>query len=256
MTFRMGLIFVMAALCIVPSAERSIVQAQGGKVSWALLEKLGSADPDERDAAVADVLKIGKDAAPALVEELGKGTVRSRCSALLCLEKLEDFKTAKSVEFFLKSAATMDELLYAIKALGVLGNASTKQAVKPMLEYKAPSRLDEKEVGWIAEKSRETEEGFVRNQAAETLARLGDFTGVPVLIDGLDSNGWVRRDAHIRLMRMTGCKVDFGYNLGSSRKERAAAIAKWKKWWGDSKSRFKPEWTNSHKVFDVNKRGG
>ncbi len=256
MAARIGIVIVMAALCMVPSAERSNAHAQAGKVSWALLEKLGSADADERDAAVADVLKIGKDAAPALVDELGKGTPQSRCSALLCLEKLEDFKTAKSVEFFLKSAGTMDELLYAIKALGMLGNASTRQAVKPWLDYKAPARLDEKTAGWIAEKSRETEQGLVRNQAAETLARLGDFSGVPVLIDGLDSNGWVRRDAHIRLMRMTGCKVDFGYNLGTSRKERSAAIGKWKKWWADGKSKFKPEWTNSHKVFDVNKRGG
>jgi hypothetical protein len=128
--------------------------------------------------------------------------------------------------------------------------------LKKYLAYEAPDRLDEKVVGWIAGKSKETEQGLIRNQAAESLARLGDFSGIPQLVDNLESNGWVRRDALIRLRRITGCKVDFGYNLGTSRTERKGAVEAWKKWWEENRTGFAAAWTDSHKVFDVNKRGG
>jgi hypothetical protein len=106
----------------------------------------------------------------------------------------------------------------------------------------------------MIEKGRETEEGMIRSQAAESLARLGDTTGVPVLIENLLSNGWVRKDALIRLRRMTGCKVDHGYNLGDGKPVREEAVNRWKAWWEKNKATYKPEWTDSLDVFDLNKR--
>ncbi|MHC4779109.1 MAG: hypothetical protein ACYTFG_11085, partial [Planctomycetota bacterium] len=93
------------------------------------------------------------------------------------------------------------------------------------------------------------------SQAAGSLARLKDYSGVPVLIENLLSNGWVRKDALIRLRRMTGCKVDHGYNLGDGKPLRAKAVDRWKAWWEKERDTFVPEWTDSVKVFDLNKRG-
>ena len=54
---------------------------------------------------------------------------------------------------------------------------------------------------------------------------------------------------------MTGCKVDFGYSMGDGRPEREAAIERWRNWWKEKSASFKPEWTDSPTIYDVDKRG-
>ena len=252
--FHLFLLLLVPLLLLAFAQDRALGAEKS--LSPALLKDLGAADPATRAKAIDAIVKIGKAAGPALRAELSRGTEASRCAALLCIGRVKDYGSLAAVRAFLKKAKTMMERTYALKALGVVGNASSRMDIKLYLTYKAPKRLDESKVGWIAEKARETEQGLVRNQAAESLARQSDFTGVSVLIENLGSNGWVRRDAHIRLRRMTGCKVDFGYNLGESREERQKAIDKWKAWWKKNRLTFRPRWTKSHKVFDVNKRGG
>ena len=246
---------VLAAAFLMAGCAGKDAEAEDrGRVN-APMEALGSTDIETRAKAVKDVVRVGKAAVPPLLADLKKGTPASRATALLCLERIGDYSVREKLEFFLARAETQEETIYALKALGRLGNASSRELLRRFLGYEAPVRLDPK-VGWIADKAKETEQGLVRNQAAESLARLYEFSGVPVLIENLSSNGWVRRDALIRLRRMTDCKVDFGYNLGTSRALREKVIEKWKTWWKGAKDSFQSDWTQSHKVFDVNKRGG
>jgi HEAT repeat protein len=243
-------------LCLLPGGRWEDASAQEGAVPAALWAALESADPDERDRAVAEIVAKGRAAVPELTAVLRRGSSPRAASVLLCLERIGDFRALDAIYPFLALSKRLDERLYALRALGRLGNPTTKKLLKKYLAYEAPDRLDEKVVGWIAGKSKETEQGLIRNQAAESLARLGDCSGVPQLVDNLESNGWVRRDALIRLRRITGCKVDFGYNLGASRRERKVAVDAWKDWWEENRAGFSAAWTDSHKVFDVNKRGG
>ena len=122
------------------------------------------------------------------------------------------------------------------------------------LDYKAPPRFGP-EADFMVEKGRETEEGLVRNQAAESLARLGNTSGVPVLIENLGGNGWVRKDALLRLRNMTGGKTDRGYNLGKGRPERASAVKTWEAWWETNRETFKPEWVDTTEIFSLIERG-
>ena len=251
----MGRIAFLFLVPVLLAVFGSALGAEEKALSPETMKRLGSSDPAQRDQAVQAFVAAGKVAVPSLTAILRRGDETVQTSAVLCLERIGSPSALGAVVEFLKGAQSLLARLYAVKALGKLGNASTRAVLRPYLEYEGPKRLDPS-VGWIADKARETETGLIRNQAAESLARLGEFKGVPLLIDNLASNGWVRRDALIRLRRMTGCKVDFGYNLGSARSDRDKVIEAWKTWWSANARGFKPDWTTSHNVFDVNKRGG
>ncbi|MHC4600736.1 MAG: HEAT repeat domain-containing protein [Planctomycetota bacterium] len=218
-----------------------------------VLKALGSEDLEKRSEAMKKAVKFGADGVEPLSALLDEGDVQTRTAALECLGRIGDRSAKESVERSLKKAATWDDLLYGLKALGFVGDDSSIPVLKKYLAFVAKPRFPA-EAKWMIEKGRETEEGMIRSQAAESLVRLGDTSGVPVLIENLLSNGWVRKDALIRLRRMTGCMVDHGYNLGDGKPVRAQAVDRWKAWWAENKDTFEPEWTDSVKVFDLNKR--
>jgi hypothetical protein len=158
------------------------------------------------------------------------------------------------VEALLEKSGSAEDRMGALHALGSVGGASSVPLLKKFLAYEAPVRFPP-EAEFMVAKGQETEQGLIRDQAAESLARIGDFSGVPVLFENLLGNGWVRKDAIIRLRRMTGCKLDFGYNIGASHEDRAKAVEAWKSWWAEKGGGFKPEWTESVAVFDLTKKG-
>jgi hypothetical protein len=216
--------------------------------------RLGSKDPDERSKAVREAASCGKGATKALLEILEKGEPEARTAALLALARIGDASPRAPVEDFLDKAESAEDRMGALAALARLGGASSVPVLKKFLSYAAPVRFPP-EALFMVEKGRESEEGLVRNQAAESLARIGEYSGVPVLIENLLGNGWVRKDAILRLRRMTACKLEFGYNIGAAQDERAKAVERWKAWWAENESSFKPEWTESTAVFDLTKKG-
>ena len=218
-----------------------------------VFERLGSKDPDERSDAVRRAAEGGKGAVPTLLGIVDKGSPEARTASLLALGRIGDSAARKPVEALLEKAESAEDRMGALQALGKFGGASSVPLLKKFLAYEAPVRFPP-EADFMVAKGRETEQGLIRDQAAESLARIGDFSGVPVLFENLLGNGWVRKDAIIRLRRMTGCKLDFGYNIGASHEDRAKAVEAWKAWWAGKKGDWKPEWTESVAVFDLTKK--
>ncbi len=69
-----------------------------------------------------------------------------------------------------------------------------------------------------------------RRDLAETLARLGDASGIPVLLTGLDHHDDLVRESFFEaLFNVTG--LHFGYEALAPREERLAAIARWQAFW-------------------------
>lgn len=217
------------------------------------LEGLDSEEGGPRDDAIKALVGFGSHAVKPLVGKLSSDDTVVRTAALAALARIGDKAAKSAVEDHLRNARQHEDILYGLWALGRVGDTSSMSLIEPYLTFKAPKRIPD-EADWMVEKGRETDEGMVQNQAAESLARLGDPKGVPVIIENLLSNGWVRKDSLIRLRRMTDCKVDHGYSMGDSRDERKAAVEAWKAWWEKEKATFKPSWTNSCQAYDVDKR--
>lgn len=69
-----------------------------------------------------------------------------------------------------------------------------------------------------------------RRDLAESLARLGDASGIPVLLTGLDhSDDLVRESFFEALFNVTG--LHFGYEALAPREERLASISRWQQFW-------------------------
>ena len=67
---------------------------------------------------------------------------------------------------------------------------------------------------------------------ARALLMLGDNSGVPVLIDGLESPS--RRDRALCFAALSaGTNAGIRYNSGASLQERTESVAAWRKWWSD-----------------------
>ena len=71
-----------------------------------------------------------------------------------------------------------------------------------------------------------------RAAMARALLMLGDRSGVPILIDGLESpNIFARRKCLSALKR--GTNVEIPYNANASEEERADGVKAWRKWWAE-----------------------
>ena len=101
---------------------------------------------------------------------------------------------------------------FAIVALERIGDPATAKAIKPYLKVGADAPLDNEnrafELRW-----------GLRTNAARALARLGDHSGIPVLIDLLDEEPSLVRDYVQRLLEQI-TKQRFG-------KDRQ----RWRTWW-------------------------
>ena len=69
-----------------------------------------------------------------------------------------------------------------------------------------------------------------RYEMARALLMLGDNSGVPLLIDGLESPGHRARAQSIRALER-GTNAGIEYNAGASDEERAVSVAAWREWW-------------------------
>ena len=101
----------------------------------------------------------------------------------------------------------------ASSALGALGATGDSRLVRPI-----------RELDWPEEVQREVE--FER---ARALVRLGDWSQVERLINGLSSEElWARRWSIVALEEAT--KQTFGFEATAEPAERAEAVARWRAW--------------------------
>jgi len=69
----------------------------------------------------------------------------------------------------------------------------------------------------------------VQNHAARALVRLGNTSGIPVLLANLENRVFPNETANRILEEISG--EDMGFNPESGWSEKAKAIARWKSWW-------------------------
>jgi hypothetical protein len=123
----------------------------------------------------------------------------------------------------------------AIEGLGRHGDAADVERLRPFLEGGAPLNTI---VMSGPDKRASERRAVLQDAAAEALARLGVTEGMPALIGNLGGGGWARRDAAIRLYRLTGER--FGFALDAPAPEREASIARGLAWWEAHKDGWKP----------------
>lgn len=123
----------------------------------------------------------------------------------------------------------------AIEGLGRHGDATDVERLRAFLEGGRPQNT----VAMSGPEKRAAERRAVlQSAAAEALARLGVTEGMPALIGNLGGGGWARRDAAIRLHRLTGER--FGFALDAPSPEREACIVRALAWWQDHQAGWKP----------------
>ncbi len=71
-----------------------------------------------------------------------------------------------------------------------------------------------------------------RYEMARALLMLGDNSGIPVLIDGLESPSRGARAQSITALNR-GTNAGIEYNAAASEQERAASVAAWRQWWSE-----------------------
>ena len=222
--------------------------AISGAVIDALIAKLGLESLEERDGAVREIIKLGPGAVPALAGRLEKAEALKAVELLTCLD-LIDAGGREQVTALLAKTKDFDVTVFALRALGSVGDASTVAVLKPFLSWEVTGK--KADASFFEVKMDVCREGKVRNQAAESMVRLGETTAMLPLIRALRGNGWVRRDAIVSLRRLTGCKVDFGFTLDGGLLQREKAVKKWEAWWEGNAVSFQPAFTRSMGVFDI-----
>ncbi len=213
-----------------------------------LADNLADSDWNVRDRAARELVKIGAPAVSCLVSRLDPQNLVQCTEALFCLEHIGAGGRAE-VEDLLGRARDFDVIVFCLRALGSIGDASSVGKIKPFLGWTSKPRPENAD--YYELKMDDCRQGKIRNQAAESMARLGDTSAMPVLIAALRGNGWVRRDAIVSLRRLTDCELDFGFVLDDPEVEREKAVAKWENWWKENAATFKPKFAMSLKVMDI-----
>lgn len=76
---------------------------------------------------------------------------------------------------------------------------------------------------------------IVRLEVSRSLLSLGDYSQIPVLIAGLDSElQYVRFLCYDALSNTTGKSFDYDHRI-SDRGDRAGSVEKWQQWWAAQK---------------------
>jgi hypothetical protein len=90
---------------------------------------------------------------------------------------------------------------------------------------------DRRVIPYLKQHNQREHDPIVRLESSRTLLWLGDYTQVPVLIEGLESDRThVRYLCHEALRADTG--RDFGYDHRvENTSERQAAVSRWREWW-------------------------
>jgi HEAT repeat protein len=112
---------------------------------------------------------------------------------------------------------------FVIVALGRIGERSAADAIRPYLDagsLAAGNEPQQLEGAWRQNETNQFEMKYgVRTNAARALARLGDLSGAPTLIDMLDEDSAPVRDLAQRLLEQIT-----GQRFGKDRKA-------WTRWW-------------------------
>ena len=89
---------------------------------------------------------------------------------------------------------------------------------------------DSRLVPYIRDAEQPTWEGTLLLESARTRVRLGDWSAMPILINGLESDEvFVRGLCAQSLYQATNEKL--GFDAHASLPEREASIARWRAWW-------------------------
>jgi hypothetical protein len=240
-----------------PAAPPAL-DAAGREKLRALLAKLENEDWTVRDEGVRGIVALGAAAAPEIAGRLDPAHPRRTVEILSCLDHIGS-GGAEEILALLSKTDDYDITVFGLKALGSIGDKKAAAALEKYLGWVLPGK--EEEIAKVPEDDRiskvivpkmhDCREGKVRNQAAESLARLGDVSGIPLLIQGLRGNGWVRRDAIVSLRKLTACEVDFGFCLDATRPDRETAVKKWEEWWEKNRTTFRPRYRVLPEVYDI-----
>ncbi|MHC5020893.1 MAG: HEAT repeat domain-containing protein [Planctomycetota bacterium] len=230
-------------------------KSSSGKTAHELVQALASSYteveyPDAEEMArlgvkrrkiVAELIEIGSNGRDKVLEGL-QAPIGAETHEWLILA-LGEIGDAKSAEALTKIALSNDwqMAICACDALGRLkDSAGVAAKLTPLLT------VDTKNEWPYAQTLR----GLLRNAAAEAVSRLGSQDGVPVLIANLEGGAEIRRDALVRLRRVTA--KSFGMTVDGPADKRAKGIGEWKRWWDSTKGLFKPapsEQASNHAVF-------
>ena len=136
------------------------------------------------------------------------------CSAAILLGRLHAQEAAGPIRNLLADQKKCPPQVasFAIVALGRLGDRSAVDVIRPYLDVT-------RQVGVREENTQFESQWGVRTTAARTLARLGDESGVPLLIELLDAD-----QARLRDYARRSLEEIAGQNYG---KDRSA----WQRWW-------------------------
>lgn len=88
---------------------------------------------------------------------------------------------------------------------------------------------DRRVIPFLSEHAKDTDPRM-RFEVARALLRLGDWTHIPVLIDGMrDGSEYVRALCNDALKQST--QIDFGFVANATAEEREEKVKKWETWW-------------------------
>jgi HEAT repeat protein len=209
----------------------------------ALVKAMGSWDNKTWNQAMGVLEGIGEPARPAVLAALDHDELYVRVHATEMLGRLGVGGDAAAGQL-VKSLARPNALdrSHAAAAIGVLKIESAISDLRQLVRNdrdpdvvraaaQSLAQLGAQEaVADLATALTRFEWDETRRDIATALAELGDTTGIPLLIAGLDLEDDLVRESYFEaLFGVTG--KHFGYEPLGSRDERLAAISKFQAWW-------------------------
>jgi hypothetical protein len=203
------------------------VELKGGGVRFKGIGLKPAIDPNEKSTPVDDKRK-----------EKEKPPV-----AKVPASDLDEEAAKLSAELVEAAPAQQDKMIAKLRdTKGGLYSQALSAAI-PQLEGKAKTKAREALKERLTRLSAKTllaylkdEDVELRRAAALALGQKNDRTNVGALIDALDDpEPPVAHDAYRALKSLTN--QDFGPSVDATRKEKAAAIKKWREWWAKNKDK-------------------
>ncbi|MHC5020892.1 MAG: hypothetical protein ACYTGX_12425 [Planctomycetota bacterium] len=189
------------------------------------------------DQAVA----LGEHAVPALAKLLAREPARpgERIAQVLAAAALAEIDHPSAVTELrryldVNFGGDVEVEVLCIEGIGAHG---TKDDLERLRGYLGDAPANKEVMSGPAKRAAEAL-AMKQNAAAESMARLGDYDGIPMLFGNLGGGGWARRDAAIRFQRLTGKRFQFA--LDAPRPLRHATIQQAKAWWEANKAGFTP----------------
>jgi HEAT repeat protein len=216
----------------------------GVKAVPALVGAMGSWDNKTWNQAMAVLEAIGDPAGPAVAKALEHDELYVRLHACEVLGRMGWKADRPSLLASLKKSLGRPIALdrsHALQAIGQLHLEELEPDVEALLADSDPDvvRAAARALAHMGAKGAapHVREALAhaywdetKRDLAEVLARLGDASGIPVLLGGLDHHDDLIRESFFEaLFHVTG--LHFGYEALAPRDERLAAIARWEAFW-------------------------